>query len=602
MPKNWYAIHLPLKSRRVYREWSEVQPRVSGMKGSKFKGFDTWEEADFFAKYGRDMLNRRINGSSPSSGATQRPLETLLQDRCKTKPQAPTKGILKRPNETGNFAPIIRKPAGATVETLEDHVALVPFAKYYAVAVGRIPGLYGAWDGQGGAKEQTDGFPGARFRGFNDREEAIKYMAFHDFPRSEIRIFRKHFAERADFKPDHEASFSDQFKQLASTQRFDRAAFRRAKVHAIRDELISFYLPGGIPIDHLGEDNEIHLAPNETLQIYQAMCRHAGKLVGKTIAGCLLSLKQQPYVNIIDLINACRKKRNPQLFDDWDDFVDFTTEWGNMIPLHEAKRNEFLAPLLQDLRGDPPHIIDLLHTQHEWLSVNENGTPPCHLVKREQTSFPTCVKEESSTPPMLSPTTLSPTSTLCSASPVSDVFDLDDDMEDQLVEFASQYDNVTQIKVEPPSPSPVPRHPVEKNPSSNRKRAHSTTVEPQDLESALHRKRGCPQNPHSNATDAVAESPRLLFKKEELSSSPIEHLDLTSSQAPASPTSTMSDYGDDLDVVLDLNALIEPSGPLVMAQTQLPMVSAGTKRDRSMVDDSLDVISGTSRKHGRFTQ
>jgi ribonuclease HI len=41
--------------------------------------------------------------------------------------------------------------------------------RFYAVAVGRAPGIYADWPL---AKEQVDGFPGARYKGFADRAEA----------------------------------------------------------------------------------------------------------------------------------------------------------------------------------------------------------------------------------------------------------------------------------------------------------------------------------------------------------------------------------------------------------------------------------------------
>ena len=45
--------------------------------------------------------------------------------------------------------------------------------KYYAVAVGREPGIYTEWPL---AKEQVDGFPGAMYKGFRDRAEAEVWL------------------------------------------------------------------------------------------------------------------------------------------------------------------------------------------------------------------------------------------------------------------------------------------------------------------------------------------------------------------------------------------------------------------------------------------
>jgi ribonuclease HI len=49
--------------------------------------------------------------------------------------------------------------------------------KYYAVAVGRRPGIYTQWFGEGGAQVQVNGFAGARFKSFPTREQARRFMA-----------------------------------------------------------------------------------------------------------------------------------------------------------------------------------------------------------------------------------------------------------------------------------------------------------------------------------------------------------------------------------------------------------------------------------------
>jgi ribonuclease HI len=48
--------------------------------------------------------------------------------------------------------------------------------KYYAVAVGRQPGIYTHWFGDGGAQIQVVGFKGARYKGFQTREEAVGFI------------------------------------------------------------------------------------------------------------------------------------------------------------------------------------------------------------------------------------------------------------------------------------------------------------------------------------------------------------------------------------------------------------------------------------------
>lgn len=48
--------------------------------------------------------------------------------------------------------------------------------KYYAVAVGRRPGIYTQWFGQTGAQAQVIGFQGARYKGFASIEEARAFV------------------------------------------------------------------------------------------------------------------------------------------------------------------------------------------------------------------------------------------------------------------------------------------------------------------------------------------------------------------------------------------------------------------------------------------
>jgi len=48
--------------------------------------------------------------------------------------------------------------------------------KYYAVAIGRKPGVYMQWFGEDGAEIQVSGFPRARFKGFASCKEAEKWI------------------------------------------------------------------------------------------------------------------------------------------------------------------------------------------------------------------------------------------------------------------------------------------------------------------------------------------------------------------------------------------------------------------------------------------
>ncbi|KAF5628399.1 RNase H domain protein [Fusarium sp. NRRL 52700] len=52
-------------------------------------------------------------------------------------------------------------------------------AKFYAVHKGRVPGIYSSYDE---CQAQTTGFPGAKFKSFLNREDAQAYVAGHENP------------------------------------------------------------------------------------------------------------------------------------------------------------------------------------------------------------------------------------------------------------------------------------------------------------------------------------------------------------------------------------------------------------------------------------
>lgn len=136
-------------------------------------------------------------------------------------------------------------------EDMEPH-----FWKYYAVAVGRTPGLYSHWDD---AREQVMGFKGPRCGKFMDRSDAIQYMREYGFADAEIRVFRKTFKPSSSFEPNPTATFQDEFKAFAATQTWKQEEARKAKIDTIVGELIYHYLPEGIAADQEDEDGSVDL-------------------------------------------------------------------------------------------------------------------------------------------------------------------------------------------------------------------------------------------------------------------------------------------------------------------------------------------------------
>jgi ribonuclease HI len=54
--------------------------------------------------------------------------------------------------------------------------------KFYAVAMGRCPGIYDKWFGGGGAEAQVNGFPQARYQAFSSRVAAREWLKEFQIP------------------------------------------------------------------------------------------------------------------------------------------------------------------------------------------------------------------------------------------------------------------------------------------------------------------------------------------------------------------------------------------------------------------------------------
>ena len=57
--------------------------------------------------------------------------------------------------------------------------------KFYAVRVGRTPGIYNSWDD---CKAQTDGFPNATYKSFKTAAEAADFMGWSDSSQKQMTI------------------------------------------------------------------------------------------------------------------------------------------------------------------------------------------------------------------------------------------------------------------------------------------------------------------------------------------------------------------------------------------------------------------------------
>ena len=70
---------------------------------------------------------------------------------------------------------------------------------YYAVAVGRTPGIYNKWYGEDETEGQVSGFPNAVFKGFPTRKEAEDFLEERHAHQPEFKF--KFKSSRTDIKP-----------------------------------------------------------------------------------------------------------------------------------------------------------------------------------------------------------------------------------------------------------------------------------------------------------------------------------------------------------------------------------------------------------------
>lgn len=429
-------------------------------KHSKYKGFHDRAEALYFSRTGN------IPKSSSESYGYRPPLAPTGYHQQRTAPPpVHTYTALTHPHHHVKTEPqssrsndVVRQPVGNARELDGESLQDVEdgLAKYYAVAYGRKPGLYESWFGADGAREQTNGFSGAVFKGFDDREEAIEFMRVNGIARSDIRVFREAFRKSTNFEPKPTASFNDEFKRFAASQRMDRPAMNKAKVDAIRDSLIHFCLPGGLTVDQEDPDEGIILTLVQTLEIYKTMCRLAGKTVQGRINHCLRELNAAPYVNIIDFIDNYRTQQRIRTFQNWSAFKHYTLD-GRTINVEYASKNEFLAPLLQDFGRGPGAVNPM--TQRDRLIRERDGRirdreAKKALEKREREERERAMKhhvmsaisEERSLSPSPSEFSQSPSQ---SRSPTPE---LESSTPDSVY---GEEDDQDYIKHEPPSPAPI---------------------------------------------------------------------------------------------------------------------------------------------------
>ncbi|GAB0137782.1 hypothetical protein EsDP_00006035 [Epichloe bromicola] len=160
---------------------------------------------------------------------------------------------------------------------------------------------------------------------------------------------QSHFSKFDNFTPDDDASFDHEFARLASSQSWVPGSqeYTQERTIAMRLELKLHYFSSKLhPIGDVGED----LTEKEKLEGYQGLCREVRIPPSDSIAECKKQLKNT-LVNIVDLIDARRMRKEVKVWHNFEAFRDYTLQDEHRVNMHEAKKDGgYLASLLQRLR------------------------------------------------------------------------------------------------------------------------------------------------------------------------------------------------------------------------------------------------------------
>lgn len=242
--------------------------------------------------------------------------------------------------------------------------------KYHAVTRGKRPGLYNSLED---ARQQVIDFPGSWVETCDSLKLAAKYMCHVGrVPYDHIRVFNRAFIEQGSFIPQPSNSFKQEIGLFASSQQLTREEEKKARVDAIRDEIIYRYLPEGLYYLQMNHPSgRIRLDDDQKLLIYQRVCEQLGKKSHRDIDECIAELKRPPYVNIIDFVDVLRKGGTLRIFSDPLKFCDYTRK--NRIDLNYAKESEFYALFCRICRNCDDYRLNRAEAVRAMVRDNNLG-------------------------------------------------------------------------------------------------------------------------------------------------------------------------------------------------------------------------------------
>ncbi|KAI1306813.1 hypothetical protein F5Y03DRAFT_383949 [Xylaria venustula] len=313
--------------------------------------------------------------------------------------------------------------------------------KFYGVREGRIRGVYNNWQD---CRAQVDRCKND-YRGFETYDEAAFYVATGQIcnannsdlfanwkctQRAEVSpsnarkektshiktepfdSSQSFFSQVANFKPDDEADFEDEFGRFASSQNIapGSKAWREKRTDAISHEVVFHYsqrVDSDDEDDTKGEDEDdlgFSAEDRESrrrLRIFQNMCREAKLEPLDTIDGCTTNLKGE-LINIVDYVDARRNGKPIQVWPphQFEEFRRYTLSDSKRIDRRRVCEGDgILIPLLQFLRrNDAAKVYQrrrdcAVTVRRDCVnSISEN------LVDEKAQRRPSVIKEEPGTP------------------------------------------------------------------------------------------------------------------------------------------------------------------------------------------------------------
>lgn len=164
---------------------------------------------------------------------------------------------------------------------------------------------------------------------------------------------QSHFAQFENFTPNDDASFDDEFARLASSQSWMPGSqlYARERTIAMRQEIKLHYFTRSQPLDGTDQVPTEELTEEEILKGYQTLCQEVQIPPSDSVVECKKNLKKT-LVNIVDLIDARRTRKEVKVWDDFEAFRNYTLQDEHRINRDEAKQDGgYLESLLQHLRG-----------------------------------------------------------------------------------------------------------------------------------------------------------------------------------------------------------------------------------------------------------